>query len=45
MRVITHLHHTTTHPIARELLLRASAILLALIVILGLLPAIAEAAG
>jgi hypothetical protein len=45
MRVITILHHRTTHPLALELLLRATAIVVTLIVILGLLPAIAEAAA
>jgi hypothetical protein len=45
MRVIIHLRHSTTHPLAQELLLRAAAVALVLVVILGLLPAIAEAAG
>lgn len=45
MRVIHRLHHRTTHPLALELILRASAVLLVLIAILGLLPAIAEAAA
>ena len=45
MRVTTDLRHSTSHPVALEVLLRAAAIVLASMVILGLLPAIAEAAG
>lgn len=45
MHVIDRLHHRAAHPLALELLLRASAILLVLVVILGLLPAIADAAA
>jgi hypothetical protein len=36
--------HPTRHPVALELLLRLAAIVLVTIAILGLLPAIAEAA-
>lgn len=45
MRVITNLRHSTSLPLALEVLLRAAAIVLASIVILGLLPAIVEAVG
>ncbi len=45
MRVIGSLRHPRTHPLALELLLRATAIVLALVVILGVLPAIVEAAA
>ena len=43
--MISHLRHPTTHPLAQELALRAVAVVLALVAILGLLPAIAGAAG
>jgi hypothetical protein len=42
--VNTRLIHRTSHPVALELLLRLVAAALVTIVILGLLPAIAEAA-
>jgi hypothetical protein len=45
MPVISGLRHPTSHPLALEVLLRAVAIVLASIVILGILPAIVEAAG
>ena len=45
MLVISHFRHPTTHPLALELFLRAAAVVLAMVVILGLLPAIAGAAG
>jgi hypothetical protein len=45
MPVIADLRHPTSHPVALEVLLRAAAVVLASIVILGLLPAIVEAAG
>jgi hypothetical protein len=43
--MIAHLRHPTHHPVALELLLRVTAVALALVAILGLLPAIAEAAA
>lgn len=43
--MIADLRHPTSHPVALELLLRAAAIALALVVILGLFPAIVEAAA
>jgi hypothetical protein len=45
MRVIADLRHSTSHPLALDLLLRAAAIVLASIVILALLPAMVEAAA
>ncbi len=42
--VNTSLIHRTSHPVALELLLRLAAVALVAVVILGLLPAIAEAA-
>jgi hypothetical protein len=42
--VITNLIHDTSHPVALELLLRLAAVALAMVAILGLLPAIAQAA-
>lgn len=44
-RMIADLRHPTSHPVAVEFLLRATAVALALVVILGLLPAIVEAAA
>lgn len=44
-RVILHLRHPTSHPLALDILLRAAAIVLAAVVILGLLPAMVEAAS
>ena len=41
----TNLIHRTSHPVALELLLRLAAVALVMIVILGLLPAIAQAAS
>jgi len=43
--VNTNLTHRTSHPVALELLLRLAAVALVMIVILGLLPAIAQAAS
>jgi hypothetical protein len=43
--VIAILRHSTSHPLALDLLLRVGAIVLAAIVILGLLPAMVEAAA
>jgi hypothetical protein len=43
--VNTSLIHRTRHPVALELLLRLAAVAVVMIVILGLLPAIAEAAS
>jgi len=43
--VNTSLIHRTGHPVALELLLRLAAVALVALVILGLLPAIAEAAS
>lgn len=40
-----NLIHRTRHPVAFELLLRLAAVALVAVVILGLLPAIAEAAS
>jgi hypothetical protein len=44
MRVITHPARQSDRRVARELLLRAAAVALATVAILGLLPAIAGAA-
>ena len=43
--MIANLHRPTGHPVAQELLLRATAVGFTLVAILGLLPAIARAAA
>ena len=45
MAMIAHLRHPLGHPVALELLLRVTAVGLALGTIFGLLPAIAAAAA